>query len=387
MQYTAKKCNMQPKRYLTDLVREDLKEKIVFIGGPRQVGKTTFTLSVLGAQERAHPAYFNWDILSDREKILAAELPAGQKTVVFDEIHKYARWRNLVKGFYDKNTPHIRFLVTGSARLDYYSKGGDSLHGRYYYYRMHPFTLPELNSYTKKETEVLLQFGGFPEPLFKANERFSRRWRLNRNRQIIHEDLRDLENIRELSLIDLLVSLLPERVGQILSVQSLREALQVAHESVERWLTALENMYLIFRVPSYSAKKIRSVKKEKKLYFWNWAEATEHGARFENMVASHLLKYCHFIEDSEGHAMQLCFLRDTDGREIDFLVLKNGKPDFAVECKSGDKQLSKRIEYFKTRLNIPEVYQVHLGEKEFGNAATTGMLLPFRKFCKWKKLI
>ena len=78
---------------------------------------------------------------------------------------------------------------------------------------------------------------------------------------------RDLEHIRELSLIDLLVSLLLERVGQILSVQSLRETLQVAHESVGRWLTALENMYLVFLVPPYTAKKIRAVKKEKKLYF------------------------------------------------------------------------------------------------------------------------
>jgi predicted AAA+ superfamily ATPase len=361
-------------------VQADLREKMVFIGGARQVGKTTFSLSLVGAPDKRHPAYLNWDVVADREEIMAARLPAGQKLIVLDEIHKYARWRNLVKGFYDKKAADTSFLITGSARLDYYSKGGDSLHGRYHYYRLHPFTLPELKSFKKTDTELLLRLGGFPEPLFKGEEKSLRRWRLERHRRIIHEDLRDLEHIREMSLIDLLLSLLPERVGSVLSVQKLREALQVSHESVERWLTALENMYVVYRLPPYTAKSIRGVKKEKKLFFWDWSTVPDEAARFENMVASHLLKYCHFIEDTEGYAMQLCFLRDTDGREIDFLVLKDHKPLFAVEVKSGERQLSKRIEYFKSRLGIPEVYQVHLGEKEFGDPRTTGLVTPFRKF-------
>lgn len=375
------------RRYLTPLVLEDLPEKMVFLGGPRQVGKTTFSLSLLGVIDRHHPAYLNWDVPEDREKLLEAKLPVGQKLIVFDEIHKYARWRNLVKGFYDKRSKGVRFLVTGSARLDYYSKGGDSLHGRYHYYRLHPFTLPELDSYSRKDEAALLQFGGFPEPFFKGSEKFSRRWRMERHRRIVNEDLRDLEHIRELSLIELLLSALPERVGSVLSVQSLRETLQVAHESVERWLTALENMYLIFRISPFTAKKIRGVKKEKKLYFWDWSTVGDAAARFENMVASHLLKYCHFIEDTEGYLMELKFLRDTDGREIDFLVLKDGKPQFAVECKTGEKKLSPRIEYFKTRIGIPEVYQVHLGTEEFGHETTTGLVLPFRKFCELKSLV
>ena len=378
---------MVAKRYLTNAVLADLTEKMVFLGGPRQVGKTTFSLNLLKTTERDHPAYLNWDVATDRLQILRGELPARQNLIVFDEIHKYARWRNLVKGFYDKRGPGAKFLITGSARLDYYSKGGDSLHGRYHYYRLHPFTLPELGSYQKSDEQTLLNFGGFPEPLFKGSERFVRRWRLERHRRIINEDLRDLEQIREISLIELLLTLLPERVGSVLSVQSLREALQVAHESVERWLTALENMYLIFRLSPYTAKTIRGVKKEKKLFFWDWATAEETPQRFENMVASHLLKYCHFIEDSEGYRMELKFLRDTDGREIDFLVLKNGRPMFAVECKSGENALSKRIEYFKTRIGIPEVYQVHLGTREFGNETTTGLVLPFRKFCQLKNLV
>ena len=118
-------------RYLDARVRADIKEKMVFIGGPRQVGKTTFALSILpGNQNETSPAYLNWDSLKDRAVLLDAELPAREKLVIFDEIHKYAQWRNLVKGLYDKNKSSVSFIITGSARLDYYKKGGDSLQGR-----------------------------------------------------------------------------------------------------------------------------------------------------------------------------------------------------------------------------------------------------------------
>ena len=159
------------------------------------------------------------------------------------------------------------------------------------------------------------------------------------------------------------------------------------YDEFEKPSWMLENLYLIFRVLPYEASLIRAVKKEKKLYFWDWSTVENTPARFENMVACHLLKYCHFIEDTEGYEMELRFLRDTDLREIDFLVLKGRKPLFAVECKTGEKALSSRIQYFQTRLKIPEVYQVHTGIKEYGNAQQGGMVIPFEKFCRLKELV
>jgi hypothetical protein len=164
-----------------------------------------------------------------------------------------------------------------------------------------------------------------------------------------------------------------------LSVKSLREDLEVAHDTVERWLTILENLYVCFRIAPFGAPRIRAVKKSPKLYLWDWSAAPEGGPRFENLVASQLLKYCHWIEDTEGFAMELRFLRDIDKREIDFVVLKDGQPLFAVECKTGERSPSPAIPYFAERTKIPRFYQVHVGERHYESGAAT--VMPFRAFC------
>lgn len=304
------------------------------------------------------------------------------------KIHKYARWRTFLKGLFDRYRSELPILVTGSARLDHYRKGGDSLFGRYRYLRLHPFTLNELNpKATLDDLRQLLKFGGFPEPLFKASEKFHRLWQRERIERVVREDLRDLERVREIALIELLLDALPSRVGAPLSLRSLQEDLEVSHDSIRHWLTILENLYVVFRISPFGAPKIRAVKKEQKLYFWDWSQAPTEGFRFENLVASHLLKYCHHLEDTEGYRMELRFLRDVDRREIDFVVLKERKPIFAVECKSGEKSLSPSIHYFASRTDIPEFYQVHLGTKDYGHPAKGGRVLPFTVFSHEKGLV
>lgn len=408
-------------RYISAPIRADLRHKMVFIGGPRQVGKTTLALSLL-PQPRAkapptklprakpsapkskprakaspakpppvvamarHPGYLNWDNPAVHRSLLRGELPGGQRRIVLDEIHKYPRWRNLVKGLYDTNRDRVSFLVTGSARLDHYRKGGDSLQGRYHYYRLHPLSLREMNRRPRADDlRALLEFGGFPEPLLAHNARVWRRWQRERLSRVIYEDVRDLEHVRDIGLIELLVEALPARVGSPLSVANLREDLGVAHATVERYLTVLENMYVCFRLSPYSgrsgrrAAKIRAVKKERKLYLWDWSQVDDAGARFENLVASQLLKFCHYIEDTEGHTMDLRFIRDTDRREVDFVVLQDKRPLFAVECKSGEKSVSPAIHYFRARTDIPAFYQVHAGRRDY--LAGGARVLPFTTFC------
>lgn len=373
-------------RYLSGCIKKSLEKKMVFIGGPRQVGKTTLSLEFLTPKSARSPAYLNWDRATDKSLILKDQLPLEHTVLVLDEIHKYKKWRNLVKGLYDKYREDHQFIVTGSARLDYFRKGGDSLLGRYRYYRLHPFSLMEINSNpSSADLKQLLKFGGFPEPLFSANENTLRLWHKERIVKVVQEDLRDLETVKDTSLMLLLAELLPTKVGSPLSLKSLEEDLQISQPTIRRWVEIFSNLYYCYCVSPYGAPKVRAVKKLQKVYLWDWSQVEEESFRFENLVASHLLKYCHFIEDTEGHHMELRYLRDTDGREIDFVVMKNKKPLYAVECKSGDRQLSSHIRYFKERTPIPAFYQVHQREKDYGSPHS-GRVLPFTKFCKELRL-
>lgn len=369
---------MSMKRYIYSQVRSDLDEKMVFIGGPRQVGKTTLSKEFIKSSNQ----YLNWDQLKDRQLIIKDQIDTSLKLIILDEIHKYKNWRSLVKGYYDKYHPQLNFLITGSARLDYFRKGGDSLMGRYHYLRLHPLSLAELNKKpSKTDLEQLLKFGGFPEPFFKQNEVHHSRWQLERMSRVINEDLRDLETVKEISLVELLAHTLISKVGGPLSIKSLQEDLSVSPNTIERWISILELLYYCFRISPFGPPKIKSVKKTQKLYMWDWSLIESKGERFENLVASHLLKYCHYQEDTLGIKTELRYFKDTvTEKEIDFIVMQKNKPVFAVECKTGERELSKHLVLNCKRLKIPKCYQVHLGDKDYGRDET-GRVLPFIKFC------
>jgi len=363
------------KRYLADYIVQDLNDRMVFIGGARQVGKTTLALYI-AKNYFTNYSYLNWDSRDDRRDIMKSHLKADAEILIFDEIHKYKSWKNYIKGIYDKHKDRFKIIVTGSSRLDIYRKGGDSLMGRYRYYHLHPFSLAELSgNFTipavsnellfPGDTENLrdaymhvLKYGGFPEPLLAKKERTLRRWQNERLDRLVKEDIRDLHNIRDLSTLQLLVDILPEKVGSLLSLNSMREDLQVSHKTIAHWMEVLETFYYHFRIYPFHHLKIRSLKKEPKLYLWDWSGINEKGARFENLVASHLLKMCHFLFDNQGYKAQLNYLRDVDGREVDFLISIDNKPWLAVEVKTGSTSVAKNLHYYGARLKIPYIYQV-----------------------------
>ncbi|RLC31058.1 ATP-binding protein [Candidatus Woesebacteria bacterium] len=364
---------MIKKRYLTEFVVEDLAEKMVFIGGPRQVGKTTIARDLI-AKQFHQSGYYNWDSKSDRRKIMQSNWPGNADLIIFDEIHKYKKWKSFVKGEYDTLKNKYHFLITGSARLDLYRKGGDSMLGRYHYYRLHPFSLAELIGKVtipevmkeipirlrrEKETlKALDKFGGFPEPFLKQNTRVLRRWHNEKTERLFREDIRDVEQVRDIVSMQLLGDLLPEKTGSLLSINSLREDLEVSHRAVSSWLNILESFYYCFRIYPFVGKNFRSLKKEAKLYLWDWSEVENEAVRFENCVASHLLKLIHFLRDYEGYKANLYFLRSVEKKEVDFFVTIAEKPWFAVEAKMNDSNVSPHLFYFKEKLNIPFCYQI-----------------------------
>ena len=343
------------KRYLESQLEADLREKMVFLGGPRQVGKTTLARAVMPAAE----GYLNWDIPAHRERILRRTLP-DTDAWVFDELHKYRRWRNFLKGVYDEFHKKRRILVTGSARLDLYRFGGDSLQGRYHYLRLHPLSAAEVGAQSQADLEGLLQLGGFPEPFLRGSVARARRWSAEYRSRLIREEVTSLESVRDLGALERLMLALPERVGSPLSRNALREDLELNHQTVTRWLDIFERLYAIFRLPPFGAPRLRAVKQEQKHYHYDWSVVPDEGPRFENMLASHLLKWIHFQFDSEGRELELRYFRDVDGREVDFVVTERRKPILMVEAKLAAGALSPSVRYLKQRFPACDAFQVHL---------------------------
>src|SRR3990167_2261200 len=143
------------KRLYQSVIVEHFKNnaQMLFLAGPRQVGKTTLTQAT--AQLFDHSHYLNFDIEKDRTVILQGEQAIGlslplntlstvRPLLILDELHKYKHWKSLLKGFYDRYQSQVDIIVTGSAKLDIYQKGGDSLMGRYLLYRIHPLSVAEI---------------------------------------------------------------------------------------------------------------------------------------------------------------------------------------------------------------------------------------------------
>ncbi len=340
---------------------------MVFVAGPRQVGKTTLARSLPGAEA----GYLNWDIAEDREHILRRQLPAAGLWV-FDEIHKYRDWRNYLKGLYDASVAREpartgqRILVTGSARLDAYRFGGDSLQGRFHLLRLHPLSAAELGLRTTVELQDLLRLGGFPEPYLGGSEVEARRWSREHRTLLIREEVTSLERIQDLGRLELLMLRLPELVGSPLSINAVREDLQLSHKTVAAWLAVFERLYAVFRLSPFGAPTIRAVKKQQKHYHVDWSVVPEDPPRFENLVASHLLKWVHHQQDTQGLDLELRYFRDTDGREVDFIVTDGRRPVLCVECKWADGRLDKNLRYFKVRFPDCEAWQVSAtGTKDY----------------------
>ena len=369
------------KRIYEHFIKEHFSQndQMLFLVGPRQVGKTTIAKQQQTNYEES--IYLNWDDVHDRTQMLSGQrfiegtfptnVSREQKPlVIFDEIHKYRDWKNYLKGFYDRYSQDFDILVTGSARLDVYQAGGDSLMGRYFQYRIHPFSIGELLHNERKGVEIvkpsaieeeyfekLYRFGGFPNPFIKGSKSFSTKWNSLRSKQLFYEDIQNMSNIHEVAQLEVLAELMKLQAGQLINRSSFAKKIQVTVQTISRWMEVLERFYYCFQIKPWSNNISRSLIKEPKIYLWDWSQIEEDGARFENFVASHLLKAIHFWNDLGLGSYGLYFLRDKDKREVDFLVCKNKKPWIVVEVKASDMSLSKNISHFQTQINSPHAFQ------------------------------
>jgi predicted AAA+ superfamily ATPase len=350
------------ERLLKKPIYKDLDKKIVLVSGPRQVGKTTLSKELYRKFE-----YLNFDSSTDRKIISNQSWDRNQELIIFDELHKKPKWKSWIKGIYDTEGVRPRLLVTGSARLDVFKKGGDSLAGRHFHFRLHPFSIAELKSQMDPEQILkrLLTVGGFPEPFLEGSEDFAKRWRSSHLERILKEDLLELEQVRNIKLVELLTDLLAERVGSTVSYSSLARDLEISPHTVKKWIGILESLYVIFVVPTYSKNLARAILKEPKIYFYDTGRIkNDPAARLENVVALSLLKKIHQGQDLRGEKSQLYYVRDKEKREVDFLTLVDGKIRDLVEVKLSDENLSPNLTYFAERLKPEHPVQVVLNLKK-----------------------
>ncbi len=361
-----------------------VERQMLFLSGPRQVGKTTAVRRLAGSSSDA--TYLTWDNPDHRRVLLAGvEAIAAQAGLerllpepalcVFDEIHKYRHWKDLLKGFFDTWEDAVRVVVTGSARLDVFRSGGDSLMGRYFSYRLHPLSVAELVSPTLLDAPLnrepraldderfaaLERFGGFPEPFVRADTRFWNRWQRLRAEQALREDVRDLTRVQEIAQVATLAEVLRRQAGGLVNLTSLANAVGASVDSVRRWLSLLEALYVVFTLRPWVPNVARSLRKEPKVYPWDWSRVDDPGARAECLVASALLKAVHFWTDHGFGTFDLHFLRDKEKREVDFVVSRDDRPWFLVEVKrSGNAALSPHLARFQQALGADYAFQAAL---------------------------
>ena len=373
------------KRIYTAVIREHFKryQQMVFLVGPRQAGKTT--VSLMAKEFTNQFAYLNWDNMDHRKIILEGvnsvagfaeldRLAAQAPIVVFDEIHKYGKWKVFLKGFFDMYKGKAKIIVTGSSRLDIYKKGGDSLMGRYFSYRLHQLSLAELGRVDLSKEEInkpfksknndfekLFKNGGFPEPFIKDDPKFLNRWKNLRQEQLIREDIRDLSRIQELGQMELLAEILKHQAGQLVNYSNLANKINVSSVTIRRWIKTLQSFFYCFTLQPWSGNIPRSLIKEPKTYLWDWSNIDDEGSRAENLIASALLKAAHYWTDCGIGQHALWFIRDKEKREVDFLVSRDKKPWFLVEVKLSSKAgLSKNLIYFKEKIKAKHAFQVAL---------------------------
>ena len=335
----------------------DLNKKMVFLSGPRQVGKTYLTKQVLSSFK--HTMYLNYDNMDDRTIIQQQSWPDDVELLVFDELHKMPLWKNYLKGLYDTKADSLKLLITGSARLEIFNHAGDSLAGRYYLHRLLPFTPSELyNLQAKVNLERLLSQGGFPEPYLASNEVDSKRWRLQYTESLLSTDVFELDKIQNLRAIRTLFEILRERVGSTVSYQSLSRDIGISPMTVKKYIEILEALYIIFRLTPYSKNISRSLLKEPKIYFFDNGLVKGQGAQLENLVALSLLKYAYYRVDYWAENYSLHYLRTKDGEEVDFGLALDGEMKFIFEVKSSHAEISKPLFEFHHKYSFPAIQLV-----------------------------
>ncbi|HOX38820.1 MAG TPA: ATP-binding protein [Candidatus Brocadiia bacterium] len=357
------------ERLLADIISGD---KVGIILGARQVGKTTLAGQVLAGR---NAAFLNFDIEVDKARFKAAAyLPPADalrslgspSALVIDEAQRLPEASRIIKGWHDARLP-VKFLLLGSSSLNLLDNAAESLTGRNRKLVLPPllfhetlgaqsWTAPDaapdflLRHFTPQLRAFLMQrisFGSYPEIVTSDNPAPLLR---ELSSDYLWKDVLQAGLIRTPELIRRLLMLLAHQTGSEVSVSELATQLQMARPTLERYLELLEQTYVIFRLPSFSANPRKEIVKGRKIFFWdtgirnallNIFSTDEYrpdiGALWENWVIAEVAKLNVLL----GSPAELFFWRSRAQSEVD-LVVKRGTSLSAFEIKWSSGRISGR---------------------------------------------
>ena len=316
---------------------------IVVVTGPRQSGKTTLVRSVF--PDKPYVSLEDLDVRSFAESDPRSFLAGFPDGAIFDEVQRCPDLFSYLQSIVDDKRQMGRYILTGSQQFGLLSGITQSLAGRVGMVQLLPFSHGELMSagLAASSPEEIIYTGSYP-PLYDR-ELAPADWYPGYVSTYLERDLRQLIQVRNLSLFQLFLRMCAARTGQLLNLSSVANDCGITHNTAKAWISVLEASYILFLLQPHHKNFNKRLIKSPKLYFYDtglaaWLLGIQsqdqimthslRGALFETWVVSELVKG----RFNRGLHSNLYFWRDSAGNEVDVLV-EHGGHLLPVEIKSG----------------------------------------------------
>lgn len=332
------------ERYLKYAIQQSLRFfPAVGILGPRQVGKTTLVKQLVN--ELPKPSlYFDLELPDDYQTLSqnAAWVIDNNrdKTIIIDEVQRLLSIFPPLRGLIDRDRQPGRFVLLGSASLQFLQKSSESLAGRIAYHELMPLQTVEART-AQISTQTLWFRGGFPDALLAPNDDFWYLWHQSFIKTYIEQDLSALGINAPSVLLNNFLRMLAHNQGSLLNYSTLGNSLGISHTTVQRYIAVLEQAYLVRRLEPWFVNVSKRIVKSPKLYLIDsgslhflhnlrtQAYLVQHpivGASWEGFVIEQIIRRL-------KNGVSPYFYRTSNGAEMDLVLVEGIKPIVAIEIK------------------------------------------------------
>lgn len=371
------------KRWQENSIKSALSNRrVVILSGSRQCGKTT-TSKTMADNNAIYRTLDDSTLLQAAKNDPQGFVKLSKGTMIIDEIQRVPELITAIKKAVDENTRYGQYLITGSVNIQTLPTVKESLAGRVKKIRLRPLVQGEIlkqepkflnrlkklefvnnTKYDKEKISEIIFKGGFPEPL-SLKEHFERiSWYKDYINTVIEFDLHDIANIKRQDSLKELVSIIASYSSKFIDKSKITAAMGIANQTLDSYLTVLENTYLVDKLSPWLKTDYERVNKQSKYFMTdtglmasilNWKQddmlidADKSGKIFETFVYNQLITQV----ELESNEYELYHYRDREKREIDFIIQDTNNNIFAIEVKAGSsvtKDQFKHMKWFKENL-------------------------------------